>query len=116
MTAPTWSAVDSDTADILDTVNADWLPFAPAERIRIAAAIRSDAATHDGSVSPNRVRAALAALPVAEQPKPQRVGPVYRALCLAGMLQVDGWETSTDRHGRNSGKPSRRYRWIGWSL
>lgn len=108
--------VDPDTAALLDTLASDWRPFAAADRNRIAAAIRADAAAHNGSVSPNRVRAALAALPLAEQPKPQSVGPVYRALCLAGVLIPAGLEVSDDRRGRNSGKLGRAYRWIGGAL
>lgn len=111
--APTWSPLDEATADLLDLIDADWRPFAEADRNTIAAAIRDDARLHGGEVSQNRVRAALAALPVASQPKPQRVGPVYRALCLRGDLKVTGWETSDDLHGRNSGRPARTYVWIG---
>lgn len=113
MTTLPFSPVDSDTATLLDLIESDWRPFAEHDRNTIATAIRDDARTHAGLVSPNRVRAALAALPVAEQPKPQRVGPVYRALVLDDVLSVDGWETSDDLSGRNSGKPHRTYCWNG---
>lgn len=110
---PTWSPVDDDTADLLDLIQADWRPFAEDDRNVIAHAIRDVAGANDGKVHPNDVRAALAALPVLEQPKPQRVGPVYRALVLFGDLRVDGWDESNDLQGRNSGKPCRIYRWAG---
>lgn len=113
MTAPTFAPTDPDTATLLDLLNAAWTPFAEADRNTVARAIRDDAETHGGHVSPNRVRRALAALPVLDQPKPQRVGPVYRALCLAGHLRASDWETSDDLTGRNSGKPHRTYVWIG---
>lgn len=114
MTAtPTWSATDETTADLLDLIEADWRPFAEADRNTVARIIRDDADAHGGEVNQNRVRFALAQLPVLEQPKPQRVGPVYRALCLRGDLREDGWDESNDTHGRNSGKPCRLYRWIG---
>lgn len=108
MSAPQWAAVDEATGDLLDLIQADWLPFADDDRNAIAYAIREDARRHDGHVSSNRVRAAIT-----RQVAPHRVGPVYRALCLAGVLRVDGWETSDDTKGRNSGKPCRTYRWTG---
>lgn len=111
--APRWAPLDDATANLLDLLDADWRPFSEADRNTIAGAIRDDARFHDGEVSSNRVREALAALPVFRQPKPQRVGPVYRALCLFGELEVTGWETSQDHHGRNAGRPARTYRWIG---
>lgn len=113
MSAPTFAPVDEDTADLLDLIDADWRPFAEADRNEVAQAIR-DSVEPDGHVSPNRVRARLASLPVLRQPKPQRVGPVYRSLVAAGFLAVnDGWEMSDDLAGRNSGKPHRTYRWVG---
>lgn len=110
---PTFAPVDPDTATLLDLLHASWLPFADCDRNTVAQAIKADAEANCGHVSPNRVRSALAALPRAEQPKPQRVGPVYRALVCADVLAVDGWETSDDLTGRNSGKPHKTYRWIG---
>ncbi|MDF1603361.1 hypothetical protein [Nocardioides sp. YIM 152315] len=115
MSAPTWSAVDEATASLLDLIDADWRPFAEADRNTIAAAIRDDARFHSGQVHPNRVRDALAALPVFKQPKPTRVGPTYRAMTLAGYLEVDGWDVSDDSRGKNAGKPIRLYRWVGAS-
>lgn len=109
--APAFESVDVDTAELLTTVNADWRPFATDDRNTVAAAILDDARAHDGQVSANRVRAALAALPVLQQPAPHRVGPVYLYLRHHRVLVVDGWETSDDRQGKNAGKPCRTYRW-----
>lgn len=114
-TAPTWSAIDDPTADLLSTLNADWRPFAEDDRNTIAAAIKADAETHDGQVHPNRVRRDLAG-----KVKPQRIGPVYRALCLLGVLTTDGWDvndgTGVDRENSgNGGRPLRLYRWVGAS-
>lgn len=108
MTAPHFAPVDHDTADLLELLAHDWTPFAEADRNIVAAAIRDDAQAHGGHVSQNRVRRAIAG-----RVKPQRVGPVYRALCLLGALAVDSWELSDDLVGRNSGKPVRRYLWVG---
>ena len=113
MSAPTWAPVDDDTASLLDLIAEDWRPFAEADRNTIATAIREDAEAHGGEVHPNRVRAALAGLPVIEQPKPTRVGPTYRALCLSGVIAENGWDISNDTHGKNAGKPCRIYRWVG---
>lgn len=114
MSAPTFRQVDNYTADLLDLIQDDWRPFAESDRNTIAKAIRDFATSHHGHVSPNGVRRILADLPVHQQPKPQRVGPVYRALVLAGHLSVNPeWETSDDLAGRNSGKPHRTYTWIG---
>lgn len=109
---PHWESVDDATGDLLDLIQSDWRPFADRDRNTVARAIRDDAEAHDGHVSPNRVRATLAALPILEQPKPQRVGPVYRALALLDLIRADGFEVSDDLTGRNSGRPSRTYRWI----
>lgn len=113
MTAPAFAPTDELTGSLLDLINADFRPFAESDRNTIAATIR-DAADATGFVSPNAVRRALASLPVRQQPKPQRIGPVYRALVSSGVLVVaDGYELSDDVAGGNSGKPHRTYRWVG---
>lgn len=100
--------VDDGTASILDLIAADWTPFAEEDRNTIARAIRDDAEAHDGHVSANRVRRVIGG-----KVHPRRVGPVYRALCLQGVIAPEGWEVSDDLAGRNSGKPCRTYRWVG---
>ena len=106
---PAWSPVDDYTGDLLDLIQSDWTPFAEDDRNLIARAIRDDALAHDGMVSANRVRDAIAG-----KVKPQRVGPVYRALALFGELEVAGYETTEPtKTGRNGGKPAMTYRWIG---
>jgi hypothetical protein len=108
-TAPQWEPVDDATGSLLDLLAEDWRPFAEDDRDLIANAIRDAAIAHPfRMVSPNLVRAALDG-----RVKPQRVGPVYRALCLMGYLVPCGWETSDDRHGRNTGRPARLYEWVG---
>ena len=103
--------VDHDTASLLDLIAADWTPFAEDDRNIIANAIRDDARAHGGHVSQNRVRPVIAG-----RVFHKRVGPTYRALCLAGHLRADGWEVSSDEAGRNSGKPCRTYVWTGGEL
>jgi len=111
MAQPQWSPVDNTTASLLDLIQSDWRPFAQDDMNTIAAAIKLDAETHDGEIHPNRVRRDLAG-----KVKPQRVGITYRAMCLAGLIEVDGWDvndgTGVDRENSgNSGKPQRTYRW-----
>jgi hypothetical protein len=108
VSGPVFAPVDEQTGDLLDLIQADWLPFAEEDRNVIARAIRDDAAAHDGRISSNRVRRLIPT-----RVKPTRVGPVYRALCLQGVIEVTGWEISDDLHGRNSGKPARTYHWVG---
>lgn len=100
-----FAPTDSDTASLLDLIEADPMPWASDDRDRIEAAILADAAANAGHVSPNRVRAVLAG-----RVAPQRVGPTYRRLVLADVIAPDGWELSDDLAGRNSGKPHRTYR------
>lgn len=125
MSGPVFAAVDDDTASLLELLESDWRPFAQRDWNTVAQAIRDDALDHGGKVSPNRVRRTLAALPVFDQPKPQRVGPVYRALCVLGVLRVattvdpltqqdvPAYELSDDTAGKNAGKPHRSYIWVG---
>jgi hypothetical protein len=108
MTAPRWEPTDAATGSLLDLLAADWLPFAEADRNLVARAIRDDAEAHDGHVSANRVRRRISG-----KVDPRRVGPVYRALALAGTIRAEGWEVSDDRLGRNAGRPARTYRWVG---
>lgn len=108
--------VDHGTASLLDLLAADWTPFAEEDRNRVAWAIRRDAREHGGEVHPNRVRRLIAGIV-----KPTRVGPVYRALCLQGVIAPNGWDindgTGVDRaNSGNGGKPARLYRWTGGEL
>lgn len=63
----------------------------------VMAAIRD--AERDGLVSSNRVRPLIP-----EWVPPTSVGRVYSMLRRQGILEQDGYETSTDEKGRNAGK------------
>lgn len=44
---------------------------------------------------------------------PKVIGATVHALVAAGVLVQDGWVISNDTRGRNSGRPTRVYRWRG---
>ena len=96
-------SVDERTGDLLDLIADCWTH--EAQRTAVEHTILQVAADNGGAVDPNVVRRRI---PTWVQP--QVVGPTYRAMCKAGILQPDGWVISDDRQGRNSGKPARTYR------
>lgn len=85
-----------DQGSLLDLIDAD--PIHEGDRRRIDTAVRSAALEHRGVVSTNDVRKLLTnqhGLTV----QPQLIGPRLRTLTVAGVLQLDGWETER-RRGR----------------
>jgi len=96
-------AVDVATGDLLSLIADDWTH--DQQRAEIERVILGVAVEYDGCIDPNVVRRRLPAWV-----QPQLVGPTYRALCLSGEIEADGWTTSDDLRGRNSGKPARTYR------
>lgn len=104
MTAPQWSPVDDDTADLL-TLVADTDHFSIGLEWGIFVTALMVAAGSDGMVRPNDMRPMLAG-----RVAPRRVGSFYRKACLEGLIApTDKWQTSDDAHGRNVGKPARIY-------
>ena len=103
-------ATDSDTAAILDLVHGDDLHRR--DRAEVVSTILRVGRTNAGVVDADRVREQLPPFIY-----PRVIGPCYRALTCAGVLEMDGWKISEDRRGRNSGRPQRRYRiarrWAG---
>lgn len=95
---------------MLDLIDADRVHAD--DRDRIDTAVRAVARANAGVVSTNAVRAHLTnawGLTVT----PQCIGPRLRALTLAGVLEVTGWEINEDQAGRNAGKPLLLRRWVG---
>ncbi len=89
-------------------------PLADRYRDRIRAAIKADAAMHDGVVNPNRVRARLlhpasGRLDV----DPRILSATYGALSAQGILEHHGWTVNDDTNGRNVGKPQRLWLLVG---
>jgi hypothetical protein len=101
--------VDEHTADVLALVAGD--PLHHRDREAVIDAILRVGRANGGRVDADRVREQL--------PRwvyPRVIGPVYRALACAGVLELDGWKVSEDRKGRNSGRPQRVYQLTGrWS-
>ena len=63
-------------------------------------------------MDPNRVRASLTneyGLTV----HPRMLSAQYGVLKARHMIVHDGWTVNTDTKGRNSGKPSRLWKWVG---
>lgn len=70
--------------------------------------IREDAERHHGHVNSNRVRELVPAWV-----NPRVTSSVYNVLLRRGVLVPDGETRSTDRRGRNAGKPVRTYLYRG---
>lgn len=110
--APLWGDPDPGTVATLDTVDGDWRR--EADRQTIDDAVRAVAAANDGVVSTNALRAELTTrYGVGYVVSPQAIGPRLAALTRAGVLEVIGWETSTDAAGGNAGKPIKLRCWVG---
>jgi len=98
--------VDGDTLAILRLVDGD--PIHERDRAEIVAEIVAAGREHRlRHVDPNAVRARLAG-----SVYPRCIGAVYAALRYAGVLEPVSWTTSTDKAGRNAGKPARVYRLV----
>jgi hypothetical protein len=103
MTAPQWSPVDDDTADLLHLVRDEGHFSADHEWTEFVTALRFTAAPRDGLVDPNAVRELLRGVVA-----PRRIGAFYQAAIKADLIRPTGeWVVSTDTAGRNSGKPCR---------
>lgn len=106
-TAPNWSAVDDDTADLLalvadvdhPSVDHEWQFYAEALAV---------AADELGVISPNHLREL-----VRGNVAPRRIGAFARRAVSLGLVEYTGrWVVSDDTEGRNSGKPVREMRWL----
>jgi len=109
MHAPRWEAVDSPTADLLALVNDETHPSVDFEWQEWLNAARHVASANDGIVDPNRLRELVRGVVA-----PKRCGAfVHRALTSGLMVPTGEWVVSTDRQGKNGGKPCRVHKWIG---
>lgn len=112
MTAqPQWSPVDEPAGSLLDLLADDGTVSADHEwdlyvQCLYAAAIWGTPPDH---IDPNHLRDLIAG-----QIKPQRVGAFTHRALSQGLIEYTGqWVTSTDRRGKNAGKPARELRWLG---
>lgn len=87
-------------------------PLADDARDAIRAAIIRDARDHDGTVDPNRVRAALSNEHGLTVPS-RMLSATYSAMAARGELRSLGFVGVNDDHrGGNAGKPQRHWLWI----
>lgn len=107
MSAPQWSPVDDDTADLLTLVATDQLHPRPAEEWNtFVAALRRCADPFTRRVDPNEFRRC-----VRGEIAPRRIGAFTSRAKAEGLLLDTGeWQVSDDVEGRNGGKPCRVYR------
>jgi hypothetical protein len=103
-TTPAWSPVDDDTADLLTLVADVDHPSVDREWDAYLTALEA-IADDTGRVDPNAFREA-----VRGKVAPRRVGALTnRALKLGVLVWRGEWVTSSDREGRNAGRPVRCY-------
>ena len=108
---PRWSAVDDDTADLLTLVanTESALPEPEQQWDHFVSVLRRVANANHGLINQNAVRPLLRG-----EIKPQRIGAFYHRAAKAGLIAWTGqWHESDDLDGKNSGKPTRVYRWLG---
>lgn len=110
MSTPTWSAVDDNTADLLDLI-AEQNPATPQERDEYPIfldVLRQVASANDGFIDQNRTRPILRG-----QIKHCRTGPFFHRACREGLIRAEGWTVTTRSPSGNGGKPARSYVWLG---
>jgi hypothetical protein len=105
MSAPRWASVDDDTAALLSLVATDQLHPRPGEEWdRFVAGLRATA-DESGRIDPNWLRENLRG-----EIAPRRIGAFTQRAKAEGLIEWRGeWVTSTDREGKNSGRPCRIY-------
>lgn len=112
MTAPQWSPVDDETADLLTLVADDGsaIPSKAEEWDKFINSLRLASTVYrDSKIYPNELRA-LTRGNIA----PRRIGAFTTRALRAGLVEYTGeWQVSDDTEGRNSGKPARVMRWVG---
>ncbi|MGH3353387.1 MAG: hypothetical protein ACRDPS_22185 [Nocardioides sp.] len=110
VSVPRWAPVDDSTADLL-TLAAEEHPATPQEAHEwdhFIGVLREVART-TGHIDQNVVRPWLRG-----EIKPQRIGAFYNRAAKAGLIRASLDHTiSNDKHGRNTGKPARVWRWLG---
>lgn len=108
-TSPRWASVDDTTSDLL-TLVAERHPATPSEVEEwehFRKVLAKVAAENDGLIDQNRTRPLLRG-----EIAPRRVGAFFHRATKAGLIRAEGWTTSDDREGKNSGRPCRSYVWI----
>lgn len=110
MSAPVWSDVDDDTADLLDLIadSEHTSTSIAAEEWSLFCKVLREVSRATGLIDPNAVRPVIRG-----QVTPQRIGAFWHRACRDGLICRDGWNVSDDAKSGNAGKPQRTYRWLG---
>lgn len=105
MSAPAWSAVDDETADLLSLVADEGHPSVDFEWLVYRKALVA-AADHAGVICPNRLRPLLRG-----HVAPKRIAAfTHKALAERLVAYTGEFVISDDTEGRNKGKPCRELR------
>lgn len=113
MTAPQWSPIDDDTADLL-AVLADPTPIhgtAADEWAEYVAALEFVATGNDGRIPANALRPLVRGVV-----KPSRIGAFARRARLEGLIEDAGWDITEGDESGNNGRPCRDFVWRGGAL
>ena len=107
-TQPTFSPVDESTADLLSILSLDGSPIGLDEWPFFLSVLKQVAAENDGLIDQNITRPLLRG-----QIRPARVGAFFNRAARRGLIRAESWNNSNDREQRNTGKPTRVWRWLG---
>lgn len=109
-TQPTWSAVDNDTASLLDLL-AEQHPATPqqAHEWKFFLSVLEDVASANGglidqNLTRPRFRTHVAA---------PRIGAFFNRAAREGLVRAEGYTETTRSPSGNGGKPAKSYRWLG---
>jgi hypothetical protein len=106
---PQWSTVDDDTASLLDLIAEEHpATLSEDEEWTYFLGVLEDVAREHGVIDQNLTRPRLRG-----QIKSSRTGAFFHRAARAGLIRAAGWTVSDDREGKNSGKPTRSYDWLG---
>lgn len=106
---PTWSPVDDSTADLLSLVADTNHPSADFEWHAFVGVLAATASLHDGRLDQNDYREQLRGVVA-----PKRIAAFTNKAKADRLIEdTSEWSISTDKAGRNAGRPMRVYRWIG---
>jgi len=117
VSAPQWSPIEDETADLLALVAEPHPAIGADVPALFLAACKADAEAHDGLVSVNRVRARLADADI----PPRRYSalwahftgegrPMRKAYTADGTVPL--WETCRGSTSGNDGRPFQQRRWV----
>lgn len=109
MTALHWDSVDNYTSDLLSLVATDPHPSSNYEWACFVGVLAATASLHDGRLDQNDYREQLRGVVA-----PRRIGAFHNRALAEHLIEWSGeWSISADSKGRNAGRPTKTYHWIG---